>query len=192
MIKRIEFTLKNKFGGSERLSIEKYHEISKKRFLDRIQNKNGCWIWCGYVAKHGYGVTSYRSKTMLAHRLSWILFRGELEKDIDICHHCDNPKCVNPDHLFSGTAKDNVIDCFNKKRKSHKGENHPGAKISEIDVMEIFQLRRIGWTHQKLADRFKIKQGTVSNILHRRLWKHVNTGEQCQISANGSSVAQIN
>lgn len=174
---RPEFTKKKGFGGSERLSDEKYHEISKNRLINRIKKENECWIWCGYISNHGYGVSSYRSKSILVHRLSWILFKGLMSSDLDVCHHCDNPKCINPDHLFLGTAKDNIIDCFNKKRKSHKGEKHPNSKISENDVIKIFELRKIGWTHQKLADMFKITQGTISNILHRRLWKHVELGE---------------
>jgi hypothetical protein len=175
-----------------RLNDKEYHEITIKRFLHKVDNKNACWTWKGNVSKHGYGVSSYRSKSTLAHRLSWILFRGNLPKDLDVCHHCDNPKCVNPEHLFLGTAKDNVMDCFNKKRKSHKGENHPRAKIKEQDVKEIFQLRKNGWTHQKLADRFKLTQSAVSNILHRRLWKHIDVGEIWQDLANGSSEAQTN
>lgn len=189
---RPEFTRKTKYSGSEKLPEEKYLEISRNRLLNNVKNKNGCWVWCGYVAKHGYGVSSYRSKGILVHRLSWILFKGELNKDLFVCHHCDNPKCVNPEHLFLGTAKDNIIDSFNKKRKSNKGEKHPGAKVSEKDVREIFELRKIGWTHQKLADRFKIKQGTISNILHRRLWKHVDIGGICQNSVSGFSESQTN
>jgi hypothetical protein len=173
---RPEFTKKTKFRGSEKLNDKSYHEITKKRFLERIKKENQCWIWCGYISKHGYGVSSYRSKSFLSHRLSWVLFKGFLPKELDVCHHCDNPKCVNPDHLFLGTAKDNIRDCFNKKRKSHKGEKHPRAKIQEKDVIKIFELRKNGWTHQKLADRFKLKQGTISNILHRRIWKHVDIG----------------
>jgi HNH endonuclease len=170
---RLEFTKKIKFGGSEKLCDDRYHEISRNRFIDKVKIENECWIWCGYIAKHGYGVSTYRSKSTLVHRLSWILFRGNLVKDLDVCHHCDNPKCVNPDHLFLGTAKDNIKDCFNKKRKSHVGEKHPGAKLTEKDVLEIFELRKNGWTHQKISDRFKIRQGTVSQILYRRIWKHV-------------------
>jgi len=128
----------------------------------------------------------------LAHRLSWFLFKGIIPDGIDVCHHCDNPKCVNPNHLFLGTAKDNVKDCFSKNRKSHKGEKHPGAKIKGQDVKEIFELRKNGWTHQKLADRFKLTQSTVNNILHRRLWKHIDLGEIWQDLVNGSSEAQTN
>jgi len=170
---RKEFTKKTKFGGSERLADDEYHKICKERFLSNVDHKNECWIWLGYIAKHGYGVSSYRSRTMLAHRLSWIIFKGELDNNLDVCHKCDNPKCVNPNHLFLGTARDNVQDCFNKKRKSHKGEKHPGSKIQEKDVIEIFHLRKIGFTHQKIADKFKLTQSCISNILHRRLWKHV-------------------
>jgi hypothetical protein len=139
---RPEFTSKNRFGGSEKLCDEEYHNISKKRFLERVYKQKGCWIWSGYIAKHGYGV-----------------------------------KCINPQHLFLGTTQDNIKDCFNKKRKSHQGERHPGAKIKEKDILEIFQLRKIGWTHQKIADKFGMKQASISNVLHRRLWKHVNIGE---------------
>jgi hypothetical protein len=98
---------------------------------------------------------------------------------------------VNPKHLFIGTAQDNMMDCFNKNRKSHKGEKHPGVKISEKEVIEIFDLRRMGWTHQRLADRFKVTQGTISNVLHRRIWKHVKLEGIWADLANGSSGAKI-
>jgi len=177
---------------SYRLPDEQYHQKLRKCFNNKYTEKNGCWEWNKFIHKHGYGVTGYRNRSMLAHRLSWLLFKEPIPDGIDVCHHCDNPKCVNPDHLFLGTAQDNVRDCFNKKRKSHKGEKHPGSKITEKEILEIFRLRKMGWTHQKLADRFKITQSTISNILHRRLWKHIELGELCQSLVNGSSGVQTN
>lgn len=165
---------------SYKLDDEKYHQKLKKQFNNNYNISGKCWNWNKYIQKYGYGSTGYRSKTMLAHRLSWVLFKGEIPTGLDVCHHCDNRKCVNPEHLFLGTASENVNDCFNKKRKSHKGEKHPGAKLTEKEVKDIFKLREKGWTHQKIADKFCVKQTTISNILHRRLWSHVNIGELCQ------------
>lgn len=151
-----------------------YNESLKSRILVKFRGVSGCWEWYGYITKYGYGQTTYRSKSILANRLSWMLFNGELKKELDVCHHCDNPKCINPDHLFVGTASENIQDCFNKNRKSHKGVNHPGAKITDDDVKKILQLRRTGWTYRKLSDRFKISVGAVNCVINRRTWKHVD------------------
>lgn len=171
---RREFTKKTNIRGSEKLDDKEYLEITKSRLDESYQVNNECWEWKGYIGKSGYGSTTYRSKSILAHRLSWMIYKGDLPKDLDVCHTCDNRKCINPSHLFLGTAHDNILDCFLKKRKSHMGEKHPRAKMTENNVVNIFDLRRKGWTHQEIADKFNIKQGTVSNILHRRLWPHVN------------------
>lgn len=85
------------------------------------QQEDGCWIWTGHVTRNGYGsigVTFNRGRARYigAHRASWMAFRGEIAAGLCVCHHCDVPLCVNPDHLFLGTLKDNTRDMIAKGR----------------------------------------------------------------------------
>lgn len=77
---------------------------------------SGCWLWIGAVLPSGYGKMGIYGRTIGAHRISFELFRGEIPNGLHICHRCDNPCCVNPDHLFAGTRQDNMQDCIAKGR----------------------------------------------------------------------------
>lgn len=77
---------------------------------------SGCIEWTGQTGNFGYGQTSYKGKTFNVHRLAWILKYGEIENGLFVCHKCDNPRCINLEHLFLGTAKDNIHDAISKGR----------------------------------------------------------------------------
>lgn len=85
------------------------------KYVDK-NGPNGCWVWKGTRKGNGYGGFWLRGKTVFAHRYAYILTRGEIPSGLFACHHCDNRMCVNPDHIFIGTAKDNSQDCVNKGR----------------------------------------------------------------------------
>lgn len=95
-----------------------YHFCSDKcRFEAKIEKqKNGCWIWKSSKTNSGYGKFNIRGKHMVAHRYSYELYKGSIPKGMCICHSCDNKLCVNPEHLWIGTQKDNIQDCKNKGR----------------------------------------------------------------------------
>lgn len=102
--------------------------------------ESGCWIWTGYCAPTGYGFIHYKGMPTGAHRASWIIANGEIPEGMDVCHKCDTRCCVNPSHLFIGTASDNLKDCVAKGRhRGPSGETHPLAKLSDSDVVEIRQ-----------------------------------------------------
>lgn len=86
-----------------------------------IQSDSGCWNWQRCKNKAGYGIYVYKQKNYLAHRFSWSLKNGDINKGLHVLHKCDNPACVNPDHLFLGTQSDNNKDCKSKGR--HKNGN---------------------------------------------------------------------
>ena len=152
-----------------------YDEDMKKKLLSHIDIKeNGCWEWNRSRHKQGYGHFGYKMKTLLAHRVSWMIFKGELSHDIYVCHKCDNPPCVNPDHLFLGTNRDNIIDSIEKGRKDPpKGEKNGSSQLSEENVIEIRRLYEIGENQKSLAKKFKTTRGHIGNIVHRRCWKHL-------------------
>lgn len=143
----------------------------EERFLSSFQkSETGCWIWIGAaMGPMGYGQISTKRKTLPAHRVSWTIFRGEIPKGLFVLHKCDVPKCVNPDHLFLGTPKDNMADMV-KKNRSLKGHRHPSAKLTESQIHEI---RASQMSQRALAVKFGVLQQTISDICRRRIWKHI-------------------
>ena len=102
-------------------------EIAKARLFRRlkINQKTGCWEWQGFKGRYGHGQIRVKKIAILTHRLSWKIHKGAILDDLLICHHCDNPPCVNPEHLFSGTVDDNKKDMDNKGR----GKNQNSGKV---------------------------------------------------------------
>lgn len=92
----------------------------EKRFWRKVQKSDGCWEWQGSKNAQGYGVITEGGKIIKAHRVSYRLHYGDIPDGLFVCHHCDNPCCVRPDHLFTGTALDNALDMRNKGRRAKK------------------------------------------------------------------------
>lgn len=142
-----------------------------------------CWLWAGGgFDRNGYGrytlknYNNQRSERIFAHRLSWILIRGPIPGTLRVLHHCDNPPCVRPDHLFLGTLKDNVQDCMAKGRYVSmvgKGSTHIMAKLTEAQVLEIRKLAEEGWLQREIGARYGVKQSLISRIVNRRIWPHI-------------------
>jgi hypothetical protein len=142
----------------------------------------GCWEWMGSLDDCGYGKCSRFGGETLAHRMSWIVFRGSIINKMYVCHHCDNPPCINPDHLFLGTQRHNMHDCYLKNRSNHaRGERVNTAKMSEKDIMFIRQYHseRMVNTRVKsgtltyLAERFGVHKTTIISAIRGSSWSHV-------------------
>lgn len=135
-----------------------------------------CWKWIGACDKSGRGRIASIGRNgvpALAYRVSWLIHHGEIPSGFDVCHKCDNPNCVNPDHLFVGTRKDNMRDAHSKGR-IQKGSSRPLAKLNEADVVEILNAHFFHKsTNQSLADRFNVSHQRISKIVNRRIWRHV-------------------
>ena len=138
---------------------EKYRILSK--FI--LEKDTGCWNWNGFIDYNGYGKVTYHRMTMGAHRLSYMLFVGDIEKGFDVCHKCDNRKCVNPDHLFLGTRKDNVHDSMSKGRQA-RGFSLPQTKLSVDDVKSIVNLAKTGDKYENIAKMFNIHRAYVGML----------------------------
>lgn len=93
----------------------------KKRILDNSEKEGDCWIWKKKKNIYGYGETKIRSKRFMAHRASYLAFKGDIPEGMYVCHTCDNPICVNPDHLWIGSHTDNVRDMMHKGRSNFGG-----------------------------------------------------------------------
>jgi hypothetical protein len=136
---------------------------------------NGCWNFLGNKDKDGYGVFSHgRGKQLRAHRASFEFYNKTSADGLLVCHSCDNPSCINPDHLFLGNPKDNTQDMIKKGRKANcQGSNHPLAKLNELDVISIKEQRSLGKKLIDIANQFGITFQTVSEICKGRTWKHL-------------------
>lgn len=141
------------------------------RLLNSIQVSGGCWEWTKLRNKMGYGIFAIR---VFAHRLVWQLLNGEIPKDRVICHRCDNPSCVRPDHLFMGTQGDNVRDAMMKGRlvkRNHAKAGNPNAKLTYDQVLEIRRLyMTTAMSQAGIARRFQLSEGTVNHIVSGKSW----------------------
>lgn len=134
----------------------------------------GCWYWCGPMHPHGYGMFNYKGRSQFAHRPSYEIYKSQIPKGMNVLHECDNRMCVNPDHLFLGTQKDNVHDMMKKgRRSSTAGENHGCSILRDIDIILIKEAISHGFTGASIAKYYKICRSTVSRIKLGKDWKHL-------------------
>jgi len=136
-----------------------------------VDKSGDCWVWTAVTDRRGYGLlhgAPYRA----AHRLSYLLAYGD-PAGLHVCHRCDNPRCVNPAHLFLGTDADNLGDMAAKGR-SLWGERNMHAKLTVEQVLEIRRLAADGGLlHREIAARFGVTRVTVTDIHRRRSWRHL-------------------
>lgn len=146
-----------------------------ERFMLGVDKRGGaeCWQWTKSISRSGYGQIRVDGRSLQTHRLSYELCVGSIPDGMFVCHQCDNRACVNPGHLFLGTAGDNNADRHAKGRSRgarHFGETNPSSKLTAEKVREI---RSCDGTQKEIAERFGIVFQTVSDIRRGRIWKHV-------------------
>lgn len=148
---------------------------------------SACWQWTGVRIKRGYGRIKKDRKSVLATHVSMELAGIDVPSGMCCCHKCDNPSCVNPDHIFIGTQKDNVRDAAKKDKMSRhgdqngtrkrpesrpKGEENGRSKLTEHDARFIFKHRHLPL--ELLAKTFGVSVSTVSKINLQKTWKHLH------------------
>ena len=154
--------------SARKLTLEERFE----RSVDK-SNLSGCWIWTGLKTGSGYGAINYNNKKLSAHRVAYQIYKDD-PGDLLVCHKCDNPICVNPEHLFLGTNSDNAKDKQLKGRcHETKGIKNANAKLSVSDVLEIRELAISGMSYSEIGRRFGISHNHASFIHKRKSWSHV-------------------
>jgi hypothetical protein len=150
------------------------------RFENRITRGVGCWEWQGNINPvSGYGRLQFEKQMLFAHRVAYELYVGPIPEGMVICHHCDNPPCVRPDHLFLGTHADNVADKMNKGRwagGSKPGEAHHNSILTDEQVAAIRAALRQPLRHgdvRKIARQYNVDESTIHHIKSGRAWRHI-------------------
>jgi HNH endonuclease len=150
----------------------------EERFFRHIKKTDSCWIWQGRVKGKGYGsigLGGAGAKDVLAHRVSYQIHKGGIPDGLIIMHKCDNPRCVNPDHLEAGTQSQNIKDAFARGRKVSKpsglmGESHGASKLNnEI----VYSVRSSTLTAKALSILYGVSTSAIERIKNRRTWKHL-------------------
>lgn len=154
------------------LDVTAFSEGVRKVFWDRVERgrEHECWNWKGALTHDGYGRFGFKRKTRLAHRVAFRMQVGEIPDGLCVCHRCDNPKCVNPSHLWLGTNWDNTLDSLHKgrhaiqsrsswaakhKKNALRGDDHPfrkdptlhcfgeGVNTAKLNASQVIRIRKL-------------------------------------------------
>ena len=148
--------------------------VSSQELEDRLTRlgwvvtAQGCWEWSRSSTAAGYGILRIKGKTILAHRASHELWVGPIPDAYYVCHSCDNPPCMNPSHLFTGTPSENNLDA------SSKGKNirslNPGSRLTDDQVRDIRRHLKAGVVQRRLAEKYGVSPQTITNIKQGKQW----------------------
>lgn len=166
-----------------------------EEFWNKVAKSEGCWEWQGSRngQRKGYGSFWYRGRHHRAHRFAWTLANGEIPPGLLVCHRCDNPPCVRPDHLFLGTNEDNMADMRAKGRARNGqkcGEMNSNAILTAAQVKELRQLRDAGYSFRSIAARMGLSKATVIAAARGETWASVDEviSGACQSSVSGKNL----
>lgn len=155
----------------------KRHSLAEKLAARTVVSPSGCWEVSGAALHSGHVQLSEGSPSgrdfhrVRAHVFAWEQANGQrAPQGMVVMHRCDNPRCVNPDHLRLGTQRDNILDSIRKGRYNVFGHQ----KLNAQQVLQIRQLRAKGWTQRAIATKFGISRNHVSAIEHKQVWAHLD------------------
>lgn len=164
----------------------------EERFLQKVKKSDGCWEWIGTRDEDGYGKARDEDGTMHpASRIAYRMWIGDPGEDF-VCHKCDNPPCVNPEHLFLGSGQVNQRDKWSKGRgvnNAPRGETHPCTKFTESDIHRIRELYDTGQKSTiQLGRDYGVSDESIRQIVRRKTWRHLTeTGSKTELSERGGS-----
>lgn len=145
--------------------------------VDILSDSDVCWNWRLSCTDSGYGQIRFHGPKQMAHRTAWEMTYGDIPAGLLVCHHCDNPRCCNPNHLFLGTAKDNAQDMVKKGRNAHnlpkdnRGENNGRHKLTLEQAQEICERWARGIeSYRVLAQAYGVSKSTIAHVVRRDSW----------------------
>jgi hypothetical protein len=151
---------------------------------------SGCWLWQGLLRADGYGAALFAGAKRRAHRVAWMLFRGEIAPGLVVCHKCDVRACVNPEYLFLGTPADNAQDMVAKGR-TLRGEEHISAKLTAQQVSRIKTMLAEDRMHvSEIAREFGVAYSTIQAIKTGKRWRHVAARAMSVVSSSNEQPDQ--
>jgi hypothetical protein len=146
------------------------------RFWAAVAKSRGCWEWTGCLSSTGYGNIYAGGRLRLTHRYSWEIHNGTIPRGLCVLHRCDNRKCVNPDHLFLGTKRENSQDMAAKGRErvpTLRGSEHGESKLTNEDVLRIRKEVASGAKQKDIAAELGVSASLVSLVVRRKAWRHL-------------------
>lgn len=152
----------------------KANDASQEFIKSNISMSGGCWNWNARKSYKGYGTVIIRGKFWFAHRLSYTVFVGEIPDGALICHKCDNPSCVNPDHLYAGTVKSNFDDMRSRGRYNAGFAKKLCPKQSKLNWRKVCEIRLAassGVSYSELSDYYGVEDSLISRIVSRKIWR---------------------
>lgn len=157
----------------------KINDNDQERFWAKVDTRgaDACWPWTGYCLPKGYGRFGLNGRVELAHRVSFLIQHGR-DPIACVCHSCDNPKCVNPSHLFEGTTLDNVRDKVEKGRGNH-GSRHGNSKLTDAVVRGIYKDQRV---FREIAVEFEVSESVVHRIKVGKAWRHLGLKDKGRLT----------
>lgn len=145
-----------------------------QRFWEKVDRTGECWLWTRCCFRQGYGLFRIHNNNYLAHRVAWELVNGEIPTGLDVLHSCDNPPCVNPNHLHIGTHSQNMLESVARCRWIPcNGSKNGAAKLNDSDVMKIRELSLAGYSQNQLGRMFGVNGSNINFIVNRHTWRHI-------------------